>query len=628
VCALLLVGCGDGGGDDPTATDADSDGVAVGDDCNDGDASVHPGADEHCNQIDDDCDGAIDEDAVDAVTSFTDADGDGYGRGQGETACDVPAGRAAEDGDCDDTNPDVNPDAVEVCNGGIDDDCDGPADDDDKATGMQTLYDDGDGDGYGAGAPIEKCDQTKGLSLEDTDCDDGDDAVHPGAAEMCNGIDDDCDAATGEDGTVAIDGTPYDSIQDALDAASTGDTVTICGGTFYEQLDVSHSVVLEGAGAELTTIDGEDDGPAVSVSGSSVDLTLRDVGINHGFGAYVSDIGGTAGGGIQAWGARSLTLQDCLIEHSEAEVGGGVLGPDGGDVEITNTTISDNAATAGAGGGVALSASPGATVEIADSEISNNTSTFFGAGLVILDSSSGSGSAEVVDTLIDNNTDETVDSYGGGLVSTAELSLSGVTISNNAAYFGGGGAYILGDVDADDTTEITGNFTSLEGYGGGLFVDNCSWTGGTVSGNLAALGGAALVLAGEIHDAIVDSNSSDTWGGGIYIFDGGVLENVEITNNESYNGGGGLLVGAEDESFYATVDSCVITNNLGGGGGGGAQVESPFESIDSDWGSSGTDNDPDDVLFFYDLVNEYSISYTAFGASSYFECSYETHVCD
>jgi hypothetical protein len=626
VCALFLVGCGDNGGDG-AAIDADDDGVAEAEDCNDGDASIHPGADERCNAIDDDCDDVIDEDAVDAITSFIDADGDGYGRGQGEAACDVPAGRTALDGDCDDSNFDVNPGAVEVCNGGIDDDCDGPADDADAPTGTQTFYDDGDGDGYGAGAPIEACEQTTGLSLDGTDCNDGDDAVHPGAAELCNGVDDDCDATTNEDGTVAIGATPYDSIQDALDAASAGDTVTLCGGTFYEQLDVARSVVLEGAGAEVTTIDGSDAGPVVSVSGSSVDLTLRDIGINHGFGAYVSDIAATAGGGIQAWGARSLTLQDCLIQHSEAEVAGGVLGPDVGDVEITNTTVSNNSATAGAGGGVALSAGPDGTIEIADSEISNNASSYFGAGIVILDSSLGTGSAEITGTLIDGNLDETVDSFGGGLVSSAELSLSSDTISNNGAYFAGGGAYLWGDVVAD-FTEVTDNFTSLEGFGGGLFVDSCTWVGGTVSGNLASMGGGAVVLGGTIDSAIIDGNSSDTWGGGVYIYDGGTLSNVEITNNESYNGGGGMVVGAEDESYYAYVDSSIVNNNLGGGGGGGAQVESPFESIDTDWGDGATDNDPDDVLFFYDVANGYYIEYDSYGSSEYFECSYETHVCD
>ena len=51
--ALAAAGCGDKA---PTATDADGDGFAAGQDCDDGDASVHPGAPEVCNGADDDCD--------------------------------------------------------------------------------------------------------------------------------------------------------------------------------------------------------------------------------------------------------------------------------------------------------------------------------------------------------------------------------------------------------------------------------------------------------------------------------------------------------------------------------------------------------------------------------------------
>ena len=623
VCVLLLVGCGD---KDEGATDADADGVAAGDDCNDGDAEIHPGADEHCNQLDDDCDGDVDEEAVDAVTSFTDADGDGYGRGEGQSACGVPDGRAADAGDCDDANADVSPGAVEICNGGVDDDCDGPADDDDAPTGTQTFYADGDGDGYGAGAPIEACEQTAGLSLDDTDCNDGDAAMHPGAAEMCNGVDDDCDASTGEDGTVAIGTVPYASIQEALDDAAADETVTLCGGTFREQIDVERSVVLEGSGADETIIDGDHAGPVVAVSGSSVDLTVRGVTLRHGLADYVSSLGFAAGGAVQAYAARSLTIQDSVIERSEGEVGGGVLGPDDGHVLIEGTMVRDNEATSGAAGGLALSTSAGGTIEIVDSEITDNVSNFFAAGIAILEGSTGSGRASITDTLIDGNEDQTVESSGGGLVSVAELTLSGVTISNNFADWAGG-AYVFGDTEADDATEISFNQASLEGFGGGIFVDTCSWTGGVVSGNVAYLGGGAVLLAGEIRDTVFESNGADGWGGGVYVYDGGVLSDVELTGNVAYNGGGGLIVAAEDESYDAIVDGCTITGNSAFAGGG-AQIESPFQSIDTDWGSGATDNDPDDVLFWYDLVTESYIVYDAFGSGEYFECSFETHVCD
>src|ERR1044071_7358859 len=85
----------------PVGVDDDGDGVGPSTDCDDDDALVHPGADEHCNGIDDDCDGPVDEDAVDAIPVFTDADADGFGGAEAGTAC-TPAGdQVAVDGDCD-----------------------------------------------------------------------------------------------------------------------------------------------------------------------------------------------------------------------------------------------------------------------------------------------------------------------------------------------------------------------------------------------------------------------------------------------------------------------------------------------------------------------------------------------
>lgn len=91
--------------------------------------------------------------------------------------------------DCDDFNDQIYPGATEYCNG-IDDDCNGTIDD---GAGMQFYYADADGDGYGDPAVFtEACTQPSGYVLDDTDCDDFDTDVNPGASEICNSIDDDC----------------------------------------------------------------------------------------------------------------------------------------------------------------------------------------------------------------------------------------------------------------------------------------------------------------------------------------------------------------------------------------------------------------------------------------------------
>ena len=177
--------------------DSDGDGWAACEDCDDSDAAVNPDATELCNSVDDDCDGTVDEDdAAAALTWYADADGDGYGDpATTAMACDEPSGFVADSTDCDDGDAAVSPSAAESCNG-VDDDCDGDTDE-----GVQaTFYADVDGDGYGdASDTLEACTLPSGHSADDTDCDDGDAAVNPGATELCNGVDDDCDGNTDED---------------------------------------------------------------------------------------------------------------------------------------------------------------------------------------------------------------------------------------------------------------------------------------------------------------------------------------------------------------------------------------------------------------------------------------------
>jgi hypothetical protein len=173
-------------------------------DCDDGSAAVNPAATETCNGIDDDCDGSIDGPGATGGTSwYADADSDGYGdAGTTTSACSAPAGYVASAGDCNDAVATIHPGASETCNS-LDDDCDGTVDD--GATGAATWYADADGDGYGdASSTTTSCSMPGGYVASGTDCDDADSAVNPGATEVGNGIDDDCDGSIDEDLTPAI----------------------------------------------------------------------------------------------------------------------------------------------------------------------------------------------------------------------------------------------------------------------------------------------------------------------------------------------------------------------------------------------------------------------------------------
>jgi len=109
-------------------TDADGDGYGVSTDCDDADASVNPGASEACDSVDNDCDGSVDEDAM--ISYYADVDGDGYGDEDNMSAlvCGMPSGYVMNGSDCDDTDEDVGPDMSEAVLDGIDNDCDGSVD--------------------------------------------------------------------------------------------------------------------------------------------------------------------------------------------------------------------------------------------------------------------------------------------------------------------------------------------------------------------------------------------------------------------------------------------------------------------------------------------------------------------
>jgi len=109
--------------------DLDEDGFSACDgDCDDDNASVYPGAEERCDDLDNDCDGAIDED-LPTFTLYPDEDGDGYGDAlRPVIACGPHAGTVSGGGDCADAVADISPDASPRCALGLDANCDGVPD--------------------------------------------------------------------------------------------------------------------------------------------------------------------------------------------------------------------------------------------------------------------------------------------------------------------------------------------------------------------------------------------------------------------------------------------------------------------------------------------------------------------
>ena len=97
-------------------------------------------------------DGDIDDadnNVIEQLELYVDSDNDGYGSNAMQLACFEGGGLVANSNDCDDGNNNINPNANEVCDGGVDNDCDGDIDDGDSNTldsSKNTYYEDIDGD--------------------------------------------------------------------------------------------------------------------------------------------------------------------------------------------------------------------------------------------------------------------------------------------------------------------------------------------------------------------------------------------------------------------------------------------------------------------------------------------------
>jgi len=137
-----------------------------------------------------------------AQTFYADLDRDGYGSSKygtrlGCANAAAPTGFAVKDGDCDENDQTVNPGAAEICNG-KDDNCDGQIDENAPAV---MLWPDADGDGYyrsQTGTPKLGCGGIPGYAAVGGDCVDTDATIHPGATEICNGKDDNCNGTIDE----------------------------------------------------------------------------------------------------------------------------------------------------------------------------------------------------------------------------------------------------------------------------------------------------------------------------------------------------------------------------------------------------------------------------------------------
>ncbi len=336
---------------DPNDVDDDGDGYSENQgDCDDSKITVSPASQEICDGKDNDCDGSVDEGVT--LNYYRDLDGDGYGDPYSDsiTACEPPSqAYVTDNSDCDDNDPNRNPGATEIPNNNIDEDCNG-LDGSDPECGNGIVEtgeecDDGNltnGDGCNSSCQDEGDidDDGDGYTENQGDCNDSNVSIHPGAFEVFDAADNDCDSAIDE-GLIDADGDghainilPIDSDDYAYtlgtDCNDADATINPGAAEVFDGIDNNCNVTIDEG---FTDTDG--DGYALEVDDCNDAVAAINPGIAEVFDGIDNNCNGTIDEGFTDADGDGYVLEINDCDDNDPNINPGMT-------EVLNNGIDDD----------------------------------------------------------------------------------------------------------------------------------------------------------------------------------------------------------------------------------------------------------------------------------------------
>ncbi len=297
--------------------------------------------------------------------------------------------------------------------------------------------------------------------------------------------------------------------------------------------------VMTFTGGSISNNSSTLDGGAIYTRGSGDSFTITGS-------TTITGNSGRVGGAIYTWLSNGFSITDAIIDNNDSTSHGGAIywTSATGVYTLTNTSIDDNTAASGSGGGLYMDTSSTATITLTN-------------------------------VTVDNNTVSNTSSYDGGGIyvngTNITLNITGGSISGNSAR-GGGGIYSIDGVDTVIIGASINNNNATTGYGGGIY-SSTSGASLTISksfiqGNsVRGYGGGIFAGSGTtntITNTVITGNRQHTtswrYGGGIYNSGTLYMYNSTIAGNYAFDGGGISANGIE------TIVNSIIYGNTAGNG--------------------------------------------------------------